>query len=104
MDFYGDEVPVAQVADGTLYVPLRPITDFLGLAFSAQRRRVLRDEILAERLQTVLMTAADGRQREQICLPLDLLPGWLFGVSPNQARPELTEKLKRCRADCFRVL
>lgn len=104
VDFYEDAIPVAQVADGTLYVALRPITDFLGLQFSAQRRRILRDEILAERMRSVLMTAADGRQREQLCLPLDLLPGWLFGVTPSQARPEIMDKLKRYRADCFRVL
>ncbi len=104
VDFYGDEIPVAQAEDGTLYVALRPITDFLGLAFSPQRRRVLRDDVLAERRRSVLMTAADGRQREQLCLPLDLLPGWLFGVSPGQARPEISDKLKRYRADCFRVL
>ncbi len=102
--FYGDDIPVAQTQDGTLYVALRPITDFLGLYFSAQRRRVLRDDVLAERMRSVLMTAADGRQREQLCLPLDLLPGWLFGVTPGQARPEIIDKLRRYRADCFRVL
>ena len=100
VDFYGDNIPVAQAEDGTLYVALRPITDFLGLQFSAQRRRVLRDEVMAERRRSVIMTAADGRQREQLCLPLDLLPGWLFGVSPGQARPEIMDKLKRYRADC----
>ncbi len=100
----GDEIPVAQAEDGTLYVALRPITDFPGLQFSAQRRRILRDEVMAERRRAVMMTAADGRQREQLCLPLDLLPGWLFGVSPGQARPEIIDKLKRYRADCFRVL
>ncbi len=102
--FYGDDIPVAQADDGTLYVALRPITDYLGLAFGSQRLRVLRDEVMAERRRSVLMTAADGRQREQLCLPLDLLPGWLFGVTPGQARPEIMEKLKRYRADCFRVL
>jgi len=104
VDFYGDDIPVAQAEDGTLYVALRPITDFLGLTFSSQRLRVLRDEVLSERRRSVMMTAADGRQREQLCLPLDLLPGWLFGVTPGQARPEITDKLKRYRADCFRVL
>jgi len=104
VDFYGDPILVAQSENGTLYVALRPLTDFLGLDFSSQRHRVLRDEVLAERITAVLMTAADGRQREQLCLPLDLLPGWLFGVSPRQARPDIMEKLKRYRADCFRVL
>jgi len=45
VDFYGDDIPVAQIEDGTLYVALRPITDYLGVYFSAQRRRVLRDEV-----------------------------------------------------------
>jgi len=104
VDFYGDGIPVAEAPDGELYVALRPITDFLGLAFSPQRRRVLRDETLSERVRGVLMTAADGRQRTLLCVPLDLLPGWLFGVTPAQAKPEVREKLKRYRADCFRVL
>jgi hypothetical protein len=104
VDFYGDGIPVAEALDGELYVALRPITDFLGLAFSPQRRRVLRDETLSARVRGVLMTAADGRQRTLLCVPLDLLPGWLFGVTPAQAKPEVREKLKRYRADCFRVL
>jgi len=104
VDFYGDAIPVAQTPDGGLYVALRPITDFLGLDFSAQRRRVLRDEVIAPRARPVLITAADGRQREQLCIPLDLLPGWLFGVTTARVRPELVEKINRYRADCFRVL
>jgi len=104
VDFYGDAIPVAQTPDGGLYVALRPITDFLGLDFSAQRRRVLRDEVIAPRARPVLITAADGRQREQLCLPLDLLPGWLFGVTTARVRPDLVDKINRYRADCFRVL
>ncbi len=104
VDFYGDAIPVAQTPDGGLYVALRPITDFLGLDFSAQRRRVLRDEVMALRARPVLITAADGRQREQLCLPLDLLPGWLFGVTTARVRPALIEKINRYRGDCFRVL
>ena len=104
VDFYGDSIPVAQVEDGTLYVALRPITDYLGVFFSGQRRRVLRDEVMAERLRTIMMTALDGRQRPLLCLPLDLLPGYLFGITPAKTRPEIMEKLKRYRADCFRVL
>jgi hypothetical protein len=32
------------------------------------------------------MAGTSGRRREMFCLPLVLLPDWLFGVSPNQAR------------------
>src|SRR5690242_7796724 len=104
VDFYGDAIPVAQMREGGLYVPLRPLTDFLGLAFGPQRRRVLRDEVLAGQMQRVVMVGADGKRYAMLCLPLDLLPGWLFGIQPTRARPELVDKLKRYRLECFRVL
>ncbi len=104
VDFYGDGIPVAQAPEGDLYVALRPITDHLGLSFSSQRNRVLRDRVMAPRARTLLMTAADGKQRELLCLPLDLLPGWLFGVATGRVQPALVDKVDRYRADCFRVL
>ena len=102
--FYGDPIPVAQGPDGDLYVPLRPLADFLGLSFGSQRNRVARDRVLSARARQVRMTGGDGRQRDLLCLPLDLLPGWLFGISPGSARPDLVEKLDRYRAECFKVL
>jgi hypothetical protein len=104
VDFYGDPIPVAQAADGGLYVPLRPLTDFLGVDFSGQRQRVLRDEVLAPRLRPVVLAGADGRQRELLCLPLSLLPGWLFSIQPSRVKPELAPKLRQYRAECFDVL
>jgi hypothetical protein len=103
-DFYGDGIPVAQTPDGTPYVALRPITDHLGVAFGSQRLRVLRDRVIAPRLRILAMAAADGRRREVLCLPLDLLPGFLFGIATGKVRPDLVEKIDRYRADCFRVL
>jgi len=104
VDFQGEGIPVAQADDGGLYVALRPIVDHLGLTFGSQRLRVLRDRILAARTRTMLMTATDGRRRELLCIPLDLLPGYLFGIDTGRVRPELVDKLDRYRTDCFRVL
>jgi P22_AR N-terminal domain len=104
VEFYGDAIPVAQTADGGVYVPVRPLTDFLGLDFSAQRQRINRDDVLVEQARLVVMARSDGRRVEMLCLPLDLLPGWLFGVQPSRARPELAAKLRRYRLECFRVL
>jgi outer membrane murein-binding lipoprotein Lpp len=50
------------------------------------------------------MAGADGRQRDLVCIPLDMLPGWLFGITTSRVRPELQPKLSRYRAECFRVL
>jgi hypothetical protein len=103
IDFYGDPITVA-LAGEEMFVPLRALTEFLGLEWSSQYRRVQRDEILASRVQLVAMTGADGRQREMICLPLDLLPGWLFGITSSRVRTELQPKLMRYRSEAFRVL
>jgi chromosome segregation ATPase len=37
-------------------------------------------------------------------LPLDLLGGWIFGVTTSKVRPELREKLIRYREECYREL
>lgn len=101
--FYGDILLVALVGD-VPYVAIRPITEFLGLEWGSQYNRIKRDDILNEESGLVLMTGADGKQREMFSLPLELLPGWLFGITPSRARPEYREKLTQYRRDCFRVL
>ncbi len=101
--FYGDVLLVALVND-IPYVAIRPITESLGLEWGSQYNRIKRDEVLSEEARLVVMTGADGKQREMFGLPLEFLPGWLFGVSPSRARPEYAPKLTRYRRDCFRVL
>jgi hypothetical protein len=101
--FYEDVLLIALVGD-IPYVAIRPIADFIGLEWGSQYNRIRRDDILNEESRLVLMTGADGRQREMFSLPLELLPGWLFGVTPGRARPEYREKLTQYRRDCFRVL
>jgi hypothetical protein len=89
-----------------VYVPLRPIATALGLNWSAQFRRVQRDSVLAPEARIVAMTATNplGGDPEVLCLPLDLLPGWLFGIDTARVKPELREAIDRYRRECFRVL
>lgn len=104
VDFYGDAIPVAQAPDGELYVPLRPLTTFLGLSFGSQRNRIVRDRVLAAKVRTVVMTGADGKRYDMLALPIDLVPGWLFGITTARVAPGLADKLDRYRLECFRVL
>jgi P22_AR N-terminal domain/ORF6C domain len=104
VDFYGDPVPVAQVEGGEILVPLRPLTSFLGLDYSAQYRRVSRSEVMADSVRSVMMRSEDGSMRSQLCLPLDMLPGWLMGLDTNRIKPDLKEKLLRYQREAFKVL
>jgi hypothetical protein len=104
VQFYEDDLLVALVGD-IPYVAVRPIAQFLGLDWSAQYRRLQRDDVLGEEARPVLMTGADGKQREMLSIPLELLPGWLFGITSSKlVKPEYAEKIRRYRRECFRVL
>lgn len=114
VDFYGDDITAALVEVGNkdqpqIYVPLRPLCDYLGLDWSSQLKRTRRDEVLTEALNSVVMMTTgepgvgQGR-RGTLCIRLEQLPGWLFGIDAKRVRPELQEKIKRYRRDCFDIL
>jgi hypothetical protein len=109
VEFYGDTINAVLVETGgqeQVYVPLRPICDYLGLSWAGQRDRIMRDPVLSEasRGVRVTRTPAEGGSQEMIALPLEYLPGWLFGVSVSRVREELREKIIRYQRECFRVL
>lgn len=109
IDFYGDHVTGAVVQVGNeaqIYVPLRPICDYLGLSWSGQFERIKRDEVLAEELRGVRVsrTPEHGGTQELLSLPLEYLPGWLFGVNASRVRPELKERIVLYRRECYRTL
>ena len=105
VDFYGDEIRV-YVLDGEPYIPLRPICDFLGVSWSGQTERLKRDAVLSEAVRYVRVTRTNtkGGRPELLCLPLEYLNGWLFGISASRVREELRERLIRYQRDCYRVL
>ena len=104
IDFYGDAIHAAQTADETVYIPLRPICEHLGLTWPGQWERVKKDAVLAEAVRSVRVTLTERGARSVLCLPLDLLPGWLFGIQATRVKPELQDKITRYRRECFRVL
>src|SRR5258708_220533 len=101
--FYEDRLPVASV-NNVAYVALKPINDFLGLDWSAQYRRVQRDEVMGDEAKLVTIQAADGKQYDTLSLPLEYLPGWLFGINASRVKPELKDKVIRYQRECFRIL
>ena len=115
IDFYGDQIVAALVPEEgqtqpAIYVPVRPICEYLGLDWSSQRQRIDRDPVLSEVRQGVVITtapSADGRgggPQEMLCLPVQFLHGWLFGISASRIKPELQEKVIRYQRECYSVL
>ena len=93
VDFYGDGLKVVLVEireERQILVPLRQFCQYLGIDWASQYQRAKRGEILAREMAAVVITTTagpgqhSGQQRHPvICLPLDLLLGWLFTISPN---------------------
>ena len=103
VDFYEDEVTAVRMADGEVFVPIRPVCENLGVAWSPQLRRINRDPVLSEEAISVTVTVTQ-QGREMICLPLKFVPGWLFGMNADRVKPEIRERLITYQRECYDVL
>ncbi len=104
VSFYGDDLVVVKQGEMD-YTPVKPVCDILGIDWESQRERIQKDDVLAEAAQTItLYLPGDARPYPRLCLPLDYLHGWLFGVNGNLIRPELRERLILYKRECYRVL
>ena len=107
VDFYGDDLQAVLLdtnGQQQVYVPLRQFCDYLGLNWSGQLQRLRRDRVLKDKLSVCVIHTDKLGARDAICLPLELLPGWLFGVSTSRIKPELETKIDRYRLECFAIL
>ncbi len=109
--FYGDTIIVVRIQDGSIYVPIRPICDLLGVDWSAQRQRLMRDGVLSELAMSVVVTTTDiaaesrrPRNSELLALPLDYISGFLFGINAERVKPEVRDRLIRYQRECYKVL
>ncbi|HEX6386339.1 MAG TPA: phage antirepressor N-terminal domain-containing protein [Anaerolineae bacterium] len=111
VDFYGDKITavLAKTDKGDqVYVPLRPICDFLGVSWPSQRNRINRDPVLSEVAQNISVfvtnTQGQGQHREMLSLPLDFIGGFLFGISASRVREDLRDKVMQYQRECYQVL
>lgn len=107
--FYEDVITAVLVevnGEDQIYVPLRPICDYLGLSYTGQRDRIRRDPVLSESVHLIRIsrTVEAGSDQELVCLALKFLPGWLFGISVNRVKEELREKIVRYQREGYDVL
>lgn len=104
VNFHGDELPVV-VKNGKQFVAMKPVAEAIGLDWSAQYRRIKRDSVLSKGIAIMATEVCQsGQAGEVVMLPSEYLNGWLFGVSENQVKPEIKEKLIRYKTECYQVL
>ena len=102
--FYDDQITAVLDENGNVYIPVRPICELLGVDWNGQRRRINRDPVLSEEVQGVDVTSTPGGKQTMLCLPLDYISGFLFGINATRVKPDLKEKIIRYQRECYKVL
>lgn len=105
--FYDDRITAVILEEEgrqRVYVPLRPLCEHLGVTWSPQRRRVNRDPVLSKKMKGVTVTVTPGGAQEMLCLPLEFLNGWLFGINADRVKAEIRERVIRYQEECYLVL
>lgn len=90
--------------NGTYYTAMKPICENIGLAWESQLLRIKRDDVLNSTMIIMIIVAEDGKKREMICLPIEYLNGWLFGIDINRCKPEIRDTLIKYKKECYQAL
>ncbi|EDV0937227.1 phage antirepressor Ant [Salmonella enterica subsp. enterica] len=102
VSFNGQQIITAMAA-GVAYVAMKPIVENLGMSWSTQQTKLMK-QISKFNCVHMNMVAADGKLRKLLCLPLKKLNGWLFSINPEKVRADIRDKLIQYQEECFTVL
>ncbi|MDR0274107.1 MAG: hypothetical protein LBI48_01965 [Burkholderiaceae bacterium] len=103
VDFHGTSL-YATAINGVPHVAIKPICDALTVNAQAQFRRIQRHPVLSKGVAVMAIPSAGGDQ-ETVCLPLNFLNGWLFGISAARVRDAVRRaRLIEYQRECFDVL
>lgn len=86
------------LADGQWWVAVKPVCEVLGVNYNRQFQNLKDDEILSQLFAEQQIVAADGKERNMLCLPERYVYGWLFGIRSE------SEELKKYKRECYDVL
>ncbi|EBN8527351.1 phage antirepressor Ant [Salmonella enterica] len=100
--FNGQQI-ITAIAAGVAYVAMKPIVENLGMSWSTQQTKLMK-QISKFNCVHMNMVAADGKLRKLLCLPLKKLNGWLFSINPEKVRADIRDKLIQYQEECFTVL
>jgi len=102
-EFYDHTFELYLTDNRQLILSLRSLCEAMGLDFSAQSRRVERDDALADGVSLVVapVMRKDGssQEREVACLALRLLPYWLGTIDASRVKQELKDTVIRFKRE-----
>lgn len=104
VDFHGDTLLAQPQPEGPPLVAVKPIVERLGLDWRSQLQRLKRDEVLMEGV-VMITTPSPGGPQDTVALPLNLIPGFLFGIDDSRiADPDTRRAVLVYKRECHDVL
>lgn len=100
----GIEITAVNDENHNVFVPVKPICDAIGVAYERQFSKLKEHEILAPTVTLRVMVAADGRQREMVCLPLEFVYGWIFTINTKNVSESAHDSILRYQLECYNAL
>ena len=85
------------VDDREQLIPIKPVCD-------SQVDKLKEHPIFRSTIPQRGTVAADGKEREMLCIPLRFFSGWLFSINPNNVKEEIKEKLIQFQLKCNDIL
>lgn len=98
---YEFEVPVF-FKNNRNWVALKPLCEALGVAANKQWKKVCESEFISHDL--MVTTGSDGKQYEMLCIDVDSVGEWIFGINPKKVKPEIQERMYLFRRKLQSVL
>lgn len=98
--FHGKAIE-AILHQGQPHIVVRRVCEHLGIDRKSQQAK-----LRSKNLGGVIITpvAADGDEREMLCLPLRSLPMWLASINPRKVRADLRPMLEAYQQEATDVL
>jgi hypothetical protein len=100
--FNNKPISIINIDDGR-FVVMKSVASAIGIDWNAQYQRIKRDSVLSK-VCVNQQYLTEGGLQEVTTIPLEYLPGWLFGISTNAVKPELRETIDRYKLECYAVL
>ena len=76
----------------------------MGLDWSSQKKRIERDDVLSSVKVIMTATGSDDKNYEMVCLPIDYINGFLFGIDTSRVSEEIRPVVLYYKRECYKAL
>lgn len=88
----------------TVFIPIKPICEVLGIDHSAQYQTLKNHPILGSVVVENTTTGSDGKRYQMLTLPLKYFFGWLFCIDARKVSPDASEAVIKYQEEVYNVI